>query len=149
MQAAAATVVRVDPVSMRQRAARAPVARLATVSADGHPHLVPICFALVEALIVTAIDAKPKRTVQLKRVSNISATGLASVLIDEYAEDWSRLWWVRVDGPARVLGQGELRQAALAALLAKYPQYRAEPPNGAVLAVEAARWTCWEARNPG
>jgi PPOX class probable F420-dependent enzyme len=120
--------------------ATARVARLATVSPDGRPHLVPIVFALVGATIHTAVDAKPKRTRNLKRLANIAADPRVSVLADHYDEDWTQLWWVRADGLARV---AEGSAEAVAALRARYPQYRETPPPGPFLEIAVERWTAW------
>jgi PPOX class probable F420-dependent enzyme len=127
------------PATAEQRLAAARVGRLATVTADGRPHVVPVCFALAGGRIHTAVDAKPKSTRALKRLENVRATGRASLLVDHYEEDWSRLWWVRVDGPAEVVDAGE----ALAALAAKYEQYRAAPPAGPAIAITPERWRSW------
>jgi PPOX class probable F420-dependent enzyme len=122
-----------------ERLAQAPVGRLATVTAAGEPHVVPVCFALAGGRIYSAIDAKPKASTALKRLDNIRATGRASLLVDHYEEDWSRLWWVRVDGPADVLDS----QTAVDALAAKYEQYRRERPAGPVIAIVPAHWRSW------
>ena len=68
----------------RARFAAAQVARLATVGADGSPHLVAICFAVEGDRIVTAIDHKPKRTTRLRRLANIAANPSVSLLVDHY-----------------------------------------------------------------
>jgi PPOX class probable F420-dependent enzyme len=122
-----------------ERLAAARVGRLATVGADGRPHLVPVCFALHEDAIVTAVDAKPKSTRALRRLDNVRATGRASLLVDHYEEDWSRLWWVRVDGPAEVVES----EAAIDALAAKYEQYRAARPAGPVIVLRPEKWRSW------
>src|SRR5512144_420964 len=129
----------------RQRLAAARVARLATVDAGGAPHLVPVTFALDEDEAFTAVDAKPKRTRRLKRLDNVRATGRACLLADFYDEDWSRLWWVRADATAHVLGPGPQAARALALLAGKYPQYAAAPPDGPVIALRVTRWTGWAA----
>jgi PPOX class probable F420-dependent enzyme len=129
------------PGTAEQRLAAARVGRLATVTADGRPHIVPVCFALAGGRIYTAVDAKPKSTRELKRLDNVRATGRASILVDHYEEDWSRLWWVRVDGPAEVVDAG----AALAALAAKYEQYREEQPPGPLIRLEPERAVHWRA----
>jgi PPOX class probable F420-dependent enzyme len=126
--------------SAEERLAAARVGRLATVTADGEPHVVPVCFALAGGRIVTAVDAKPKATRALRRLENVRATGRASLLVDHYEEDWTQLWWVRVDGPAEV---AEAAADALAALAAKYEQYRAAPPDGPVIALRPDRWRSW------
>ena len=88
----------VDLVLAKQRVRDARVGRLGTVTPDGRPHLVPVCFALREETVYTAVDAKPKSTLALRRLANIEATPSASLLVDHYDEDWTHLWWVRVDG---------------------------------------------------
>jgi PPOX class probable F420-dependent enzyme len=131
---------------MRERFGRARVGRLATADADGRPHLVPFCFALVADRIVSVVDAKPKRTQQLRRLANIRAQPRVSVLVDEYDEDWSRLWWVRADGTARVVESGPDRDAAVAELVAKYRQYVEQPPEGPLVEITVDRWRGWAGR---
>lgn len=130
---------------MRERFGNARIARLATVDADGQPHLVPLCFALAGDRIVSVVDAKPKRSVNLRRLANVRAQPRVSVLVDEYDEDWTRLWWVRTDGAARVIESGAERDTAVAALRAKYPQYERQPPAGPVVEVSVDRWRGWSA----
>ena len=105
-----------------------PVARLATLTPEGRPHQVPIVFARAKGLLWSPIDAKPKASGELARVRHLRAHPEASLLLDDYAEDWSRLWWLRVDATARVLAPANpdadpAAAAAVAALRAKYPQY--------------------------
>lgn len=127
------------PAIAEERFALARIGRLATVTAAGRPHIVPVCFALAGGRVVTAVDAKPKATTELARLENVRATGRASLLVDHYEEDWSKLWWVRVDGAAEVIESA----AAIDALAAKYEQYRAARPAGPVIAVEPERWRSW------
>ncbi len=126
-----------------QRFAAARVARLATVDLTGAPHLVPVVFALVGDVIHSAVDGKPKRHRALRRLANIAHEPRVSVLADHYDDgDWSRLWWVRADGVARV---HEASPVALAALTAKYPQYLTAPPAGPFLEIAVRRWAAWTA----
>lgn len=134
--------MRLTPDVCRQRFAAARVARLATADAAGRPHLVPICFALVDEQLVSAVDQKPKSTTALRRLHNIADNRAVTVLCDHYADDWTQLWWVRIDGVATVTGDAQ-HPAALAALLAKYAQYRDDPPRGPVISVAIQRWTGW------
>ncbi|MEV0901915.1 TIGR03668 family PPOX class F420-dependent oxidoreductase [Actinoplanes sp. NPDC049802] len=120
--------------------ASARVARLATVGAGGVPRLVPIVFAVTGDVIHTAVDAKPKRTRRLRRLTDIAANPRVCVLADHYDDDWSALWWVRADGVARVLDSSPI---GLAALSARYPQYRATPPPGPFLEITVDRWSAW------
>jgi PPOX class probable F420-dependent enzyme len=117
------------------------VARLATVSAEGAPHLVPIVFALLDDTVYSVVDDKPKRTTDLKRLANVRATARASVLVDHYEDDWTKLWWVRADGTARTLSPDEPEaRRALEALTKRYPR---QHPIGPVLAVDVENWSGW------
>lgn len=128
----------------RRRVAKARVARLATVTAAGRPHIVPCCFALLGETLVTAVDAKPKSTTALRRLDNIVARPDVSLVVDHYDDDdWTRLWWVRVDGRARVVAEGVERERGLDALAEKYPQYRETRPPGPLIVVEALAWRAW------
>jgi PPOX class probable F420-dependent enzyme len=132
-----------DPGEARERFAAAHLARLATVTPAGAPHIVPIVFALLGETIYSVVDAKPKRTTDLQRLKNVSANPRASVLVDHYEEDWTKLWWVRADGTALTLTPDEPEaRSALAALDERYPQQRPHP-LGALLAVDVERWTGW------
>jgi PPOX class probable F420-dependent enzyme len=132
-----------DPDEMRERVGEARVGRLATLGADGRPHLVPICFALEADTLYSAVDEKPKRSRRLQRLENIRRRPEVSVLVDHYEEDWTRLWWIRLDGTADVLEDEAERERVLALLAAKYEQYRAEPPTGPVIEVRIDRWRGW------
>lgn len=128
----------------RERFAGARVARLATVTPDGRPHLVPITFAVEADTVWTAVDSKPKQSRSLQRLANISAHPTVSLLVDHYADDWSQLWWVRVDGMARQLDPGSAEEThGLRRLVAKYPQYRTSPPAGPVVEVSLTGWCSW------
>jgi PPOX class probable F420-dependent enzyme len=130
----------------RSRVAGAPVARLATVDSDGRPHLVPIAFVVVGDTLYSAVDSKPKRSRTLRRIENARVRPDVTVLVDHYEDDWTRLWWVRLRGRARVLDGGDEADRALAALAAKYERYRARPPGLPVLAVDLAEWRAWSAQ---
>ena len=123
----------------RERVVGARVARIATVTPDGAPHVVPICFAVDGDTLYSAVDTKPKATTELKRLRNIRANPRVSVLVDEYSEDWTQVWWARADGTAQVLDPDE---HALGLLAAKYPQFE---PAGAMIVVSVARWSGWAA----
>jgi PPOX class probable F420-dependent enzyme len=130
---------------LRRRAEAASVARLATVGEDGRPHLVPCCFALDGDVAYSVVDHKPKRSSALRRLDNIRATPSVCLLVDHYEDDWNRLWWVRFDGAARILEDGPEHASALALLCAKYPQYRATPPSGPVVAIDITASRTWAA----
>lgn len=137
----------------RVRTAR--VGRLATVTPQGRPHVVPFVFALVErgsaVRAYWAVDRKPKRTTDLARIRNLERTPSAEFVVDAYEEDWAALWWVRCSGPSRVVADDAERAEALEALRAKYPRYDLEPPVGPVVAIDVETVTGWAAddRRPG
>lgn len=138
-----------DATAARKRLAEARVAHLATVAETGKPHVVPVTFAVEGDVIYFAVDAKPKRTRNLQRLRNIAANPSVSLLIDHYEEDWSRLWWVRVDGTARIAGDPAETTHALNVLTSRYPQYVHSPPPGPVVTVTIDRITGWTAdENP-
>jgi PPOX class probable F420-dependent enzyme len=136
----------VDEDAARAAVAEARVARLATRSAAGDVHLVPITFALVGSdrpRLVSAVDHKPKTTTRLQRLADIRADPEVSLLVDHYGEDWSSLWWVRIRGRAAVVDAGPTHVEAVDALCAKYDQYRDRRPTGPAIVVDVSRWQWW------
>ncbi|MDT8912804.1 TIGR03668 family PPOX class F420-dependent oxidoreductase [Amycolatopsis sp. PS_44_ISF1] len=136
--------MRLSSEDSRARFAAARVARLATAGADGGPHLVPVTFAVHGDTVVFAVDHKPKSTTALRRLANIAENPAVCFLADEYAEDWSRLWWVRADGVARVLAEAD-RAEPVRWLAEKYPQYAEHPPEHAVVSTVVRAWRGWSA----
>lgn len=136
------------PLSARQRdfvEARR-VGHLATADAAGAPHVVPVCFAMLESTLYVTIDAKPKRIAggSLKRLRNIAANPSVAFVADHYDEDWSRLGWVMLRGRAEILDGGAEHDRAQAGLRARYPQYRAmELAALPVIALRIERVTAW------
>ena len=122
-------------------------ARLATADAAGRPHVVPFVFAVAGDVVWSAVDAKPKRSRDLRRLANVAENPAVSVLADHYDDaDWSALWWVRADGRARVVDAASPEgRRAVDLLVARYAQYRRQPPAGPVLAVAVERWVGWSA----
>jgi PPOX class probable F420-dependent enzyme len=129
----------------RRRFAGARVARLATVSGEGQPHVVPCTFAVDGELVYSAVDSKPKSTTNLRRLRNIAANPKVSMLTDHYADDWSALWWVRADGQATVIDEPGEMAGPISLLAARYPQYVTSPPGGPVIAIRVSRWAGWSA----
>jgi len=125
------------------RFATAAVARMATVTPDGRPHLVPIVFVVADEVIYTAIDSKPKSSLRLQRLANIESNPNVSVLVDHYTDDWSQLWWVRADGTAAIHHGGTDHQRGYELLRAKYPQYQSTSLIGPVIAVAVQQWSFW------
>jgi len=106
---------------------KARVARLATLDGKNRPHIVPICFAYDGKLLYTAIDRKPKRITgeRLVRLRNIRAVPRIALLIDQYDDDWTQLWYVLIRGKAKLIPKSAHKEHAWAIekLRAKYPQY--------------------------
>ena len=148
--------MRLEVADARRRFAGVRVARLATVSPDGRPHVVPFTFALgshprgagsgPEDHIYSAVDAKPKSSTDLRRLRNIRANPRVAVLADHYEDDWDGLWWARADGQAAILDDPVTMAPALTLLAGRYPQYREHPPCGPVISIHVDRWTGWTAR---
>ena len=125
------------------------VGRLATVGADGRPLVVPVCYVFDGALLYSAVDAKPKRTRELRRLRNIGENPRVSLVVDEYDEDWTRLRYVIVEGRADVLTAGAEFSRAIDLLVAKYPQYRTlglSRETGAVIRITPDRILPWRYR---
>ncbi|MEM9564227.1 MAG: TIGR03668 family PPOX class F420-dependent oxidoreductase [Actinomycetota bacterium] len=141
----------IGPDRCRELLDEAPVGRLATVTGDGRPHLVPCCFVLVGDHLYSVVDGKPKSTSQLRRLDNIRANPAAALLVDHYHDDWTQLWWVRADGTARVIdpvaglsiGDRVEYVAAVDALVESYPPYRETRPDGALVAIDIDRLSGW------
>ena len=131
--------------ALRSRFASSPVARLATVRPDGWPHVVPMVFALVDETVYSAVDAKPKRSRRLQRVTNLLAEPRCALLVDEYDDDWRRLWWVRADGRAEIVDEPSPTHPGIQALVRRFRQYIDDPPAGPLLVISVDRWTGWAA----
>jgi PPOX class probable F420-dependent enzyme len=135
----------VQTAELRRRFASSPVARLATVRPDGRPHVVPLVFALVDDTVYTAVDAKPKRSRSLQRVTDVRADPRCALLVDHYDDDWERLWWVRADGRCEVVDAPSGTHPGIRALGQRFGQYIDDPPAGPLLVVSVDRWTGWAA----
>lgn len=131
-------------VELRERFFRARVLRLSTADGSGVPHLVPATFAVIGDSVAIAVDHKPKRHTNLKRLRNIEANPSVSLLVDHFEEDWEHLWWVRADGEARVL-QNDQARPLVEALVNKYEQYQERRPEGPVIEIRVNRWSGWVA----
>ena len=124
------------------------VGRLATADASGQPLVVPVCYVWDGARLYSAVDAKPKRTRELRRLRNVAENPRVSLVVDVWDEDWSRLAWVVVEGTATVVTDRGERGRALEALVAKYAQYAVMElavTAGDVIAITPARVLAWRA----
>ena len=134
-----------DRAEAKRRLVAAQFGVLATITPAGAPHAVPITFAVIDDLVVTAVDHKPKRSNRLQRVVNLERTPVACLLVHADDDDWDRLWWVRADLSGGAVTDQDLRDGAVAALADKYPQYRQHPPAGTILGLRIERITAWTA----
>ncbi len=130
---------------LRRRAEVAPVARLGTVDAGGRPRVVPCCFALDGDVAYSAVDHKPKRSARLARLDDIRAHPAVSLVVDHYEDDWAKLWWVRLDGSARVVEAGPEWERGIELLVAKYRQYQERRPTGPVIVISVEQARAWSA----
>ena len=127
------------------------VGHLATAGADGIPHVVPVCFACDDGGIYFVADEKPKSRParELLRLQNLRVNPLAALVVDDWDEDWTRLAWLLVRGPARFVDDAGAHAVALGLLRARYPQYDAmaldDPAGHPVVRIEPARVVLWRA----
>ena len=132
---------------IRARFEEARIARLATQDADRRPHVIPICLVWDGSVFYSAIDHKPKRVARnrLARLRNIQQTPHVALLIDQYDEDWTRLWYVLVRGEAELVSSPEESKRAIQLLRAKYPQYDASmlDDDAPVLRITPVRVVAW------
>ena len=125
------------------------VARFATVDARSRPHIVPVCFVYDGKLFYTAIDQKPKRVTpeRLTRLRNIRAVPRVALLVDEYGEDWTRLWYILIRGTAKLIPKSAHKEHARAIrkLRAKYPQYAQGmlADDAPIIRITPQRTTSW------
>jgi PPOX class probable F420-dependent enzyme len=122
------------------------VAHLATADGDGVPHVVPVCFTILESTVYIAIDQKPKSgdPRALKRIQNIAANPSVALIVDHYEDDWQQLAWVMLRGTAEVLESGDEREAAHTLLRQRYKQYEGMDFLGLpMIAIRIARASSW------
>jgi PPOX class probable F420-dependent enzyme len=115
-----------DAILAKLKEAR--IARLATLDAESRPHIVPICFAFDGQVFYSIVDRKPKRVApaKLARVRHIRQRSQVALLIDQYDEDWTKLWYILVRGQARLIPKRHKEYPeGTRQLTAKYPQYAA------------------------
>jgi len=121
------------------------VGHLATADARGAPHVVPVCFAASGDALYITIDQKPKGDIRaLKRLRNIIENPVTAFVADRWDEDWTRLGWIMLRGPAEILANGAEHDRAQELLRSRYPQYqRMELAGLPVIAIRIARVTSW------
>jgi hypothetical protein len=71
------------------------------------------------------------------------------VVVDDWDEDWTRLAWVLVRGPAHVVRTPAVHARALSLLRTRYPQYvdmaLDDPERNPIVCIEPERVTRWRA----
>jgi len=137
--------VEIPAAATRRLLESAPLGRLATLGPDGAPVAVPIVYVLIGDELWSPVDGKPKSGRVLARVRNVRRDPRVCVLIDEYTADWRQLWWIRIDGKARV-ERPEADSPALSTLRRKYPQYATTPvldESATLLVVRIANVNTW------
>lgn len=116
------------------------VGHLGLLDQSGHPRVQPVTFARVGETLVSAIDDKPKRRTPA-RIARLQADPRATLTVDRYDDDWTRLAWVQVLAHATIT---PISDDALEALQARYPAY-ATPPPGPLIELRPLRVLCWRA----
>lgn len=126
------------------------VARLATVDADNKPHVVPVVYAFEGMTLYTPVDQKPKKSPgeKLKRLLNIEHNSSVTLIVDEYSEDWSRLWWIQIRGIAEIISENtgtEYYKRGIELLVEKYDQYQEMPLSGnPVIVINPVKVVSWK-----
>jgi PPOX class probable F420-dependent enzyme len=127
------------------------VGHLATAGADGAPHVIPVCYALDASALYFVADDKPKRRParRLQRLVNLRQNPRAALVVDDYDDDWTRLAWLLVRGPAHVVRGADVHARALALLRTRYPQYLAmaldDAERNPIVRIDPERVTLWRA----
>ncbi len=130
----------------RRFVASARVGRLATATAEGRPHVVPVCFEMLGDVIYVGLDAKPKSVdvLMLRRVRNLISNPQAALIVDRYSEDWSKLGYVLIAAEATLASDEGERYNAILALRSKYAKYQDLLPDDAhVIRLKPMRVTSW------
>jgi PPOX class probable F420-dependent enzyme len=120
------------------------VARLGLVDDCDRPRVLPVTFALVDGVIYSAIDNKPKAPGEPARVRYLRRRPEAALTVDRYDDDWTQLAWVQVLGRIEILHPGDVPEA-MKALADKYEPYRRDPPPGPLLRLTPERALHWRA----
>jgi PPOX class probable F420-dependent enzyme len=120
------------------------VGRLGLLDDRDRPRVLPVTFVLEGGAIYSAVDRKPKRPGEPARVRYLRRRPEAALTVDHYEDDWTKLAWVQLLGRVELLDPADAGEA-LEALVAKYGQYRAQPPPGPLLKLVPERSLHWRA----
>jgi nitroimidazol reductase NimA-like FMN-containing flavoprotein (pyridoxamine 5'-phosphate oxidase superfamily) len=117
------------------------VAYLATVYADGRPHVVPISPVLDLNRLVFASER------DTQKIRNLQGDPAVSVGCDEYHEDWNELRQVLMHGRAYLVDGGPEFERDRGLLYAKFPQYETMAPitreTSVIVEVRVDRVVSW------
>jgi PPOX class probable F420-dependent enzyme len=117
------------------------VCRVATVGAEGVPHLVPVCHAVVGDRVYFGSGD------EARKVLNLRANPRLALTVDLYSDDWSQLRGVMVQGTSRLIERGPAFTRARKRLYAKYPQYAREaalsPSDSVIVEVTPTHVFTW------
>jgi PPOX class probable F420-dependent enzyme len=117
------------------------VAYLATVYADGRPHVVPVSAVLDLNRLVFASER------DTQKIRNMQGDPSVSVGCDEYHEDWNELKQVLLHGQAYLVESGPEFERDRGLLYAKFPQYEEmapiEPETSVIVEVRVDRVVSW------
>ncbi|GMQ85697.1 MAG: hypothetical protein BMS9Abin07_1265 [Acidimicrobiia bacterium] len=121
---------------------------LGTVHSDRGVDLVPVVFAIDEAhlLFIPVDTVKAKVSTRLQRIDNLRNDPRCTVLVEAYDDDWSRLWWVRINGHGAEASAADTER--FVPLLAdRYPQYRDSASVVGGVVVRTVNVAGWSARD--
>lgn len=122
-----------------------PVGHLGLTDPTGHPRVLPVTYAICEGAAWTVIDNKPKRPGRVPaRVGWLRERPGATITVDHYDADWSKLRWVQLIGEMAVI-EGQATGPGMSALMRRYPQYVTDPPAGPLLRLDIGRAIWWSA----
>jgi PPOX class probable F420-dependent enzyme len=117
------------------------VCRVATVSPDGVPHLIPVCHVLERDKICfgSGNDAT--------KIRNLRANPRVAVTIDTYSDHWASLRGVMIQGTASLIERGPRFHRIRKRLYQKYPQYPREaaisPSDSVIVEVRPTHVFTW------
>jgi hypothetical protein len=81
----------------------------------------------------------------LARLKNIKETPQVALLVDQYDEDWTRLWYALVRGEGQLVAASAEHRRAIQCLRAKYPQNDTDTlaDDAHVLRITPVHITAW------
>jgi len=127
---------------------KAKVARLATVDQKSHPYVVPVVFVFHKNSFFIPLDDKTKtvNVRKLKRVKNIEKNPNVTLLIDEYQNDWKKLFFLMIHGKATVIDgkNSKIMDKVHKLLISKYPQYKKIGVGNSCIKINTTKVIFWK-----